>query len=54
MAEAHLRCPACRETVTIEEADGIALQEYYEEDMAEAMAVARRAMPAREEERDIH
>ena len=42
----YLRCPPCRATVTVEEADGIALQQHSEEVMAEAMAVARRAMPA--------
>ena len=41
---------ACRATVTVGEADGIALEQHNEEVMAEAMAVARRAMAARGEE----
>ena len=46
-AATHLRCSTCRAAVAVEEADGIALQQHSEEGMAEAMAVARRAMPAR-------
>ena len=48
MVETHLRFLASRETVTVEETNGIALQQHCEEVMAEVIAVARRAMPARE------
>ena len=41
-ATTYLRCPACRATVTVEEADRQALRQHSEEVMAEAMIVARR------------
>ena len=44
---AGLRCPTCTATVTIKEAGRRALQQHSEEFIAEAMAVSRRAMPAR-------
>ena len=37
-ASATLRCPACRATVTVEQADGRALRQHNEEVMADAMA----------------
>ena len=46
-AATNLLCPAYRATVTVEEADGIALQQHSEEVMAEEMTVAWRGMPAR-------
>lgn len=47
-AVANLRCPACWATATVEEGDRRALRQRSDEVMAEAMAVARRAMPAGE------
>lgn len=44
---ANLRRPACQATVTIEEADRKALRQHSEEVTSKAMAIARRAMPAR-------
>ena len=44
---AKLRCPTCRATATVEEADRKALQQHREEVVADAMTVVLRAMPAR-------
>ena len=45
-AEADLRCPACRATVTVNEADRMALRQHSNEVMVEVLTVARQEMPA--------
>lgn len=44
-AVVNLRCPACRATVAVEEADTKMLRQHSEEAMAEVMAATRRAIP---------
>ena len=45
-AEANLRCPACRATVRVDEADRMALRQHSNEVMLEVMTVAWQEMPA--------
>ena len=43
-AEADLRCPACRATVTVNEADGMTLRQHGNKVMVEVLTVARQEM----------
>ena len=45
-AGADLRCPACRATATVGEADRIASHQHSDELMADALAIARKEVPA--------
>ena len=45
-AKDNLRCPACRATVTINEADRMALRQHSNEAMVEALTIAQQKIPA--------